>query len=351
MIAVNRKSSSKHTKPRLEWAKPPALLGAVKGALALCAAILCALCFTLPTAAFAQDNGYGPPRDRAVEGDVAAAPLTDQETANLVAFARIYTVARWFHPSDAALRADWDALAIEAVPGVLAAQNPDALAEVLREIFAPIVEDLEIASSPLAPFANNQATSARWRWWHYGFAGINRATYAKSRAQMTSLGRGPVFAENVPPGLYVRFPLTATVNREETPETEVQTQFAGKPEGWVPAGFDRTTRIASTIIAWGILDQFYPYWDVVDVDWGAKLIVQLQRAASAEDDMAFHQALRLMMHEIEDGHAAVAYRASNPAIAPIVLERVDNQTIVVWAEPGSGIDPGDIVAAIDGEPA
>jgi len=49
----------------------------------------------------------------------APRPLAAQRIANLRAFARLYGVVRWFHPSDAAAAVDWDRFAIDGVRRVL----------------------------------------------------------------------------------------------------------------------------------------------------------------------------------------------------------------------------------------
>ncbi|WP_162627555.1 S41 family peptidase [Erythrobacter sp. KY5] len=308
--------------------------------------VAAALALTLPQGvALAQSTGQ--PRDAAVAGDVPAAALSEAEIANLRTFARVYTVARWFHPSDAALAADWDALAIEAIPQVIAAGDERALAAVLESVFAPIVEHFEASAEPLGPYAGPANANGRWQWIHNGFQGIRQSGYSKFRREIGTLGQGPIFEEQLG-GVHVRFPLTGEKLGDEHPSAEPRTTFSGRPEGWTPAGFDRTTRIAATIIGWGVLDQFYPYWDVVDVDWDTKLGPQLQRAAMAEDDVAFHDALRLMMHEIEDGHGGAQLRWRDIEIAPVALEHIEDKIVVAWARPETGIRAGSVVSSIDG---
>lgn len=293
----------------------------------------------------------GPPRVAAMEGDVAAAPLSDAEIANLQAFTRVYTVARWFHPSDAALAADWDALAIEAVPQIIEARGDEQLAGVLKDVFAPVVEGFEAGTQKPQPLDLEASAEERLRWLHSGFTGPQNTGYFKRRISFQTLGAGPYFDEQLGHDLWVRFPLSVAASGDEAPEMIAQESFAGKPEGWTPAGFDRTTRIASTLIAWGVFDQFYPYWDVVDIDWDARLELQLQRAAVAPDAAAFGDALRLMLHELRDGHARLVYDRPRRALIPAVFERFGDDIAIAWANEELGIEPGSIVSTIDGRPA
>jgi hypothetical protein len=318
------------------------LLGFLRSLVASAAVLL-----ALPALAV-QAQSPGPPRTEPIAGDEAASPLIEAEIANLRAFARVYTVARWFHPSDAALAADWDAIAIEAVPQVIAARGPEELAKVLSQTFTPIVEGFEVANQPLGPVAASPSPAERWRWLHSGFTGSVNTGYFKRRNSYRSLGIGEFFDEQIATGLWVRFPTSATKNGDETPEMVPQQSFAGKPEGWTPAGFDRTTRIAATIIAWGVFDQFYPYWDVVDVDWDERLDVQLHRAATAQDDSEFAAALRIMLNELQDGHARLVYNQSRRGLIPLIFERIEGRIVVAWAEESLGIEPGSMVSTIDG---
>src|SRR5687767_2333739 len=53
---------------------------------------------------------------------------------NRVAFARLFGVVRYFHPSDGVADADWDSIAIAGMKKVDAAKTPEQLAKILQEI-------------------------------------------------------------------------------------------------------------------------------------------------------------------------------------------------------------------------
>jgi C-terminal processing protease CtpA/Prc len=64
--------------------------------------------------------------------------------ANLHAFARLYGVVRWFHPSDAAAAIDWERFAVDGAHQVIDAPDVRALHAQLSELFAPIAPTLQI---------------------------------------------------------------------------------------------------------------------------------------------------------------------------------------------------------------
>src|ERR1700733_6967663 len=72
----------------------------------------------------------------------------------LYAFARLYGVLRWFHPSDAAATTDWDRFAMEGVRRTFDVTHPDRLRPVLLDLSAPIAPTVHIATEheALPPF-------------------------------------------------------------------------------------------------------------------------------------------------------------------------------------------------------
>lgn len=288
-------------------------------------------------------------------GDLAAAPLSERGRANLLAFTRLYGLVRWFHPSDAALNADWDALAVSTLPAIEQAPNADELAKALRQTFGPLADSLQIAAGPpenLAPPPAPAPQGPVWQWQHYGLGGSS-SVYRSNRVRRDQPEGTQTLTEPLPGGVSFRLPLYAPIveNAAVSPPTP-SVRFAGKPEGWTLSGHDRTTRLASTIAAWTTLDHFYPYWDVVDVDWDATLEESLSRAAAAPDDKAFHLVLQRMVAGIEDGHGWVGYPNNDNAVLPIDWATLDGELVITAVADGvAGVEPGMIVTAIDGVPA
>jgi hypothetical protein len=62
-------------------------------------------------------------------------------TEKLAAWARLYGVMRWFHPSDAAQQIDWNRLAVHGVRAVRAADTRPDLERTLRDLVAPVGVD------------------------------------------------------------------------------------------------------------------------------------------------------------------------------------------------------------------
>jgi len=294
----------------------------------------------------------GPPRAAAMEGDVAPSQVSPQGLGNLAAFARLYGLVRWFHPSDAAAGVDWYRFAIAAIPQVEAAATPAELAATLERVFAPYAPELVVSRQPIA--AADRAgplTGEVYRWKHTGLGGTGQV-YSSEREKIAASAQRPfVSGELAVSGgqgemLYYALPLTAPVAAEtQAPATPDW----GKPEGWIPAGYDRTTRLADTITAWALLDHFYPYWDTVDVDWNAELRARLADAATAADDDAFVAVLERLIEPLDDGHARVVYRNNFQAGLPLQWRWIEDRLVVTAVGEGAeALDVGIVVETIDG---
>lgn len=71
--------------------------------------------------------------------------------ASLHAFARLYGLLRWFHPSDAAAMIDWDSFAIEGVRRVIAAPDPKGLQRMLADLISPFAPTVRLTTGAEAP--------------------------------------------------------------------------------------------------------------------------------------------------------------------------------------------------------
>jgi hypothetical protein len=118
----------------------------------------------------------------------AASPTAVSRVANLHAFARLYGVVRWFHPSDAAAAIDWDRFAIEGARSVIDVPAGDALRVRLTELFAPVAPTMHIVAAgerfPVQPatVAGAESDLDLIAWQHKGYGDSTAATgYASKR--------------------------------------------------------------------------------------------------------------------------------------------------------------------------
>ena len=123
--------------------------------------------------------------------------------ANLHAFARLYGVVRWFHPSDAAAATDWDRLAIEGARRIIDVRDAPSRRTVLSELFAPVAPTMHMALAgeafPAEPALKPVSTEGLdvVAWEHSGFGDSTLVSaYASKRRHrdLVAPAPGEVFA-------------------------------------------------------------------------------------------------------------------------------------------------------------
>jgi len=70
------------------------------------------------------------------------------------------------------------------------------------------------------------------------------------------------------------------------------------PEHWRPTGDDRSTRLAAVVLAWNVFQHFYPYFDVMEVNWETTLPRSLVAAAIDEGEVDFIDTLKRLVTDL-----------------------------------------------------
>ncbi|MBX3357186.1 MAG: hypothetical protein KF745_02040 [Phycisphaeraceae bacterium] len=318
------------------------------------------------------------------------APVSDRGMENLIALARLLGYVRYFHPSDQAAKADWDAIAIEGVRRVEAARDANDLAASLRALILPYAPTVRIETEPVeAPDADALKQLANGdrepregesgvqepgfviAWRHHGLgpqlAGLGKdakTIYRSSRVRRPigeDPGSSPIpplgaaIAADLGGGVWCSVPITLCADSRSTLPVvdEPASPRDAWPVRWRPLGDDRAVRLADVILCWNALQHFYPYFDAVDSDWAAELPAALRRAGMDADEGAFVDTLRRMLAALHDGHVHVGHASRASAYTlPIAWDWVEDQLVVTQvAEAADGPERGDVVVSIDGVPA
>lgn len=300
--------------------------------------------------------------------------LDERGLANLAAFARLFGYVRHFYPGDEVEGLAWDDVALAGVRAVEGARDAAELAAGLQAFFAPIAPAVQVFASGAEPApAVEQAPDAERvhaRWWrHHGFGQrtggyqIYRSEREKTRVRGELPAhvpdpRAPWSAE-LGAGIECRVPLALWADEQGTlpraPEAAAAAASRfGLPPNHRASGEDRTTRLAAVIVAWNVLQHFYPYFDVVETDWPLELDAALRRAASDAGERAFLDTLRRLVAALHDGHGHVNHASDNAyAVLPLDWDWIEGRLVITRvgeAARAAGVAPGDAVVALDGRP-
>lgn len=118
-----------------------------------------------------------------------------------------------------------------------------------------------------------------------------------------------------------------------------------------PEPFNRNVALANVIISWNILKHFFPYQDVIKINWDEVLEKALKDAYDDKDEYDNYLTLSRFSANFDDGHMQVYYNGLNnkrnytPGIA---LRYINNKLIVKNVVSGiDGINKGDAITEID----
>ncbi|OGD24646.1 MAG: hypothetical protein A2Y69_01850 [Candidatus Aminicenantes bacterium RBG_13_59_9] len=117
------------------------------------------------------------------------------------------------------------------------------------------------------------------------------------------------------------------------------------------SGASESVRLGDVVIAWNVFQHFYPYFDVVKVDWDAVLTQSLERALADRTEEEFLRTLNGLVARLDDGHGGV-YHALQQKLGtpPFRVEWIEGKAVVT-ASRDESFKRGDVVTAVDGRKA
>lgn len=301
----------------------------------------------------------------------SARPLSDRGLDNLVAFTRLLGYVRHFHPSDEAASSEWNSFAVNNIGIAEEASDSADLATRLQAMFQPLAPTLLVF--PTADEAQvlphdwwPESPGSDWKVVSYRHTGCGqvaspgkantykteRVTRAIDKAESTESAPDPrrPFHADLGAGVSCTMPLAVFADENGTLPRGKSAESANSADLAEYSGDDRATRLADVALCWNVLQHFYPYFDVVDVDWPGSLRMALTSAATDLDEKEFLYTLRRMMADLKDGHGGVDHECDDRKYEiPVRFRWIENCLVItdVDTELANGLQPGDVVLKID----
>jgi hypothetical protein len=167
---------------------------------------------------------------------------------------------------------------------------------------------------------------------------------APAPGEIVDIGLGGDLRARVPIALYSKGKQTIGDDPEAARRTATPVAIPAE-------GFDVVAGIADVIVVWNVLQHFWPYWDIVSVDWDSQLDLAL---ADALDDRSVDDhvlTLRRLSAAAPDGHASTTCPGqTRRGFPPFSADIIEGQ-VVVTRSAGQELKRGDIIVAIDGQPS
>lgn len=114
---------------------------------------------------------------------------------------------------------------------------------------------------------------------------------------------------------------------------------------------DYRVRLANVVIAWNVFQHFYPYFDVVKVDWEKQLVNTLNDAYKGNTEADYFKVLSRMVKRLEDGHGII-FNDNVPRWGlPILVNLIEKKIVVIASSDTTKFNVGDIIETIDGRTA
>src|SRR5687767_410852 len=128
----------------------------------------------------------------------------EPELDHLAAYTRLLSLVRFFHPSDAVAKADWNQVAVAGVKAIEGADNPESLARSLETFFRPLAPTLRVLPDGARwempeELRRRPAGLVAWRHYGGGFGG-NSKIYSSERISDRNPPGFGTLAQAIPAG-------------------------------------------------------------------------------------------------------------------------------------------------------
>lgn len=114
-------------------------------------------------------------------------------------------------------------------------------------------------------------------------------------------------------------------------------------------GDNQFVRLGNIINAWNVFQHFYPYFDVVKVDWDKALTETLKESILDKNSDDHYKTLMKMVAKLQDGHGLIIYQPVKPqGDLPLKAKWIEDKVVIV-ASSDTVFKKGDIIKTIDGK--
>ena len=259
--------------------------------------------------------------------------LSRQHKRNLMFFAKIYGSVRYFYPSKAAIQTDWDKFAIYGVHEVKDCKDDSELIEKINDLFLPVCQELKINTVSENIMITHRERGLKF-WEHYGngnsFMKIP-LIYHPYHSKVKRLHNDTIhlYSDKVDENLFFTMPAVSK-------ETKINKRFKSLKQAFDTISTNKASikekvffinadsydyQIASIIIVWNNMRFFFPYNDVIKIDWDENLQNAITKTSLIDNYIDFYYVFNEMLSPLNDGHIGINPLVCAKSIGPFVFVR------------------------------
>lgn len=290
-------------------------------------------------------------------------------------FAKAYGYVKYFHPSDEASQIDWDNFSIYGASQMDKCRTKKDIINTLTHLFEPIAPSIEFGVNDVefdSDFNNiNPDHSENFQatyWQHMGLStGMdNKYNIYESRRINRKDGVeglqlfdyepevGESIVKEIGDGIYCKVPIVLYCNNQSTFPRVSDIELEKLKETLENINHtnpeDLFLRLGNIINVYNVFQHFYPYFDVVDVNWDLELKQALAQSFLDKNRTDHLNTLEQFTAKLKDGHIQVGNgNIKNHYVPPISWEWIENKLVITgYIEDIEPIYEGDVVTKING---
>lgn len=295
-----------------------------------------------------------------------------KKVENLHTFAKAYGYVKYFHPSDEASQIDWAKFSAYGAKEIEKCKTNEQVVATLNTLFSPIAPSVRFLISKNKPeydlkrITPDNLTGYRLTYWqHQGvsFGMKMKGVYKSVRVNSDSItgGKkifdyqpefGKIITKEIGHQIYCQIPLVLYRDDKSTYPTADTIAFKKLKSEIRKLDYDHdilSFRKGNVINVYNVIQHFYPYFDVVDVNWDNEFTKALSRCftdVSVKDHLI---TLEKFTAPLKDGHVFVNSSLLRTATPSIMWEWIENKLVITHDFYGNlNIHVGDIVTQING---
>lgn len=290
---------------------------------------------------------------------------------NMMSFAKAYGYVKYFHPSDKSELIDWEKFSAYGAQKIEKCKTKKQVVKSLNELFKPFAPSVKFTLSDTIPAydleritPDNRTELRKTYWQHNGLStGMTNKEHQVYESRLVGSKKqnqlfdyepefGTVITKEIGDGIYCQIPLVLYSDNQTTYpvcDAVLFNDFKLQIEALDYNKDQLLFRLGNIVNVYNVFQHFYPYFDVVDVNWESefkKAIKQCYLDESALDHLVTLEKFTATLH---DGHISIYNRALRHYYSPpIAWEWIENKLVItqVYTEQDS-IKIGDIVTQIE----